>query len=188
MRQFLVSVREMWPIGPRSLSVLAASVAAFVFSSMASATAPTDLAPLGPSCLASAPDTNGAHICWVVPLRPGWQASTGEWIIVRLGNAAPVDPADPDAARTLCEQYQASIVATITLDDQSLPVDTIPCELRQGSPDVWFVDWRALSHPLTPGDHTFNVTWYFTQTVPGVADAGDRWVFPTRTLTVIPQG
>ena len=175
----------------RQILVLVASVAVFAISSIASASAPTDLAPLGPllpSCTASAPDTGGAHICWVTPLRPGWQASTGEWIVVRLGDAEPVDPANPDAAKTRCAQLQASIVATITLDGQSLPVDTIPCELHPGSPDVWFVDWRALSHPLTPGEHTFTVSWYFTQTVDGVANAGDTSVFPTRTLTVIPQG
>ena len=104
MRQFLVSVREMWPPGPRSLSVLAISVAAFAVSSIASASPPTDLAPLGPflpSCVAGAPDTGGAHTCWVVPLRPGWQASTGEWIVVRLGDAEAVDPANPDAARNI---------------------------------------------------------------------------------------
>ena len=185
MRQFLM------PSGRRSVAVLAASIAAFAVSSIASASSPTDLAPLGPSlpsCVAGAPDTSGAHICWVVPLRPGWQASTGEWIVVRLGNAAPVDPAHPDAARTLCGQLQASVVATITVDGQSLPVDTIPCELHPGNPDVWFVDWRALSHPLTPGEHTFNVSLYFTQTVDDFANAGDTSVFPTQTLTVIPQG
>ena len=193
MRQLLVSVREIWPFGPRSLSVLAASVAAFAVSSVAAGSPPTDLPPLGsffPSCVAGALDTSGAHQCWVVPLRPGWQASTGEWIVVRLGDAEAVDPANPDTARTLCEELQASIVATITLDGESLPVDTIPCELHpgNGNPDVWFVDWRALSQPLTPGEHTFTVSWYFTQTVDGVANAGDTSVFPTRTLTVIPQG
>ena len=178
----------------RQILVLVASVAVFAISSIASASAPTDLAPLGPllpSCTASAPDTGGAHICWVTPLRPGWQASTGEWIVVRLGSAQAVDPANPDAAKTLCEHLQASIVATITLDGQSLPVDTIPCELHPGSsgnPDVWFVDWRAPSHPLTPGEHTFTVSWYFTQTVDGVANAGETFAFPTQTLTVIRQG
>lgn len=158
------------------------------------ASAPSDLVPLGPSlptCTATAPDTRGAHICWVTPLRPGWLASTGEWIVVRLGDAEPIDLANPDAARTLCEELQASIVATITLDGQSLPVDTIPCELHagtNGNPDVWFVDWRALSQPLTPGEHTFTVSWYFTQTVNGVANAGDTSVFPTQTLTVVQQG
>lgn len=181
-------------LGPRPLVVLVVSLAAFAVSSMASASPPTDLSPLGPSlpsCTAGAPATGGAHICWVTPLRPGWQASTGEWIVVRLGDAEPVDPANPDAARTLCEQLQASIVATITLDGQSLPVDTIPCELHpgnNGNPDIWFVDWRALSHPLTPGDHTFIVSWFYTQTVDGVANAGDTAIFPTQTLTVIPQG
>jgi hypothetical protein len=184
----------MWFFRPRPLVVLVASAAALAVSSIASATPPSDLTQTGPSlpsCIAGAPDTLGAHQCWVVPLRPGWQASTGEWIVVRLGDAENVDPANPDAAKTLCEELQASIVATITLDGQSLPVDTIPCELRPGSngnPDVWFVDWRALSHPLTPGDHPFTVSWYFTQTVGGVASAGDTFVFPTQTLSVIPQG
>jgi len=175
----------------RKFLVLAASVAAFAVSSIASASAPTDLQPLGPllpSCTASAPDTGGAHTCWVTPLRAGWQASTGEWVVVRVGDAEPVDPANPAAAKTLCEQIQASIVATIMVDDQPLPVDTISCQLHPGNPDVWFVDWRALSHPLTPGEHTFTVSWYFTQTVDGVANAGDTSVFPTQTLTVIPQG
>ena len=155
------------------------------------ASPPSDLVPLGPSlpsCNVGAPDTRGAHICWVTPLRPGWQASTGEWIVVRLGSAQAVDPSNPGAAKSLCEQLQASIVATITLDGQSLPADTIPCELHPGTPDVWFVDYRALSHPLTPGEHTFTVSWYFTQTVDGIANAGDTSVFPTQTLTVIPQG
>jgi len=126
-----------------------------------------------------------------VPLRPGWQASTGEWIVVRLGDAETVDPANPDAAKQLCEELQASIVATITLDGQSLPVSTIPCELHpgnDGNPDVWFVDWRALSQPLTPGGHTFTVSWFYRQTVPGVANAGDTAAFPTQTLMVIRQG
>ena len=158
------------------------------------ASPPGDLQPLGPSlpsCNAAAPDTRGAHVCWVTPLRPGWQASTGEWIVVRVGDAEAVDPINPDAAQTLCEAFQAAIVATITLDGQSLPVDTIPCELHPGSggnSDVWFVDWRALSQPLTPGQHTFSASWFFTQTVSGVANAGDTSVFPTQTLTVIPKG
>jgi len=157
------------------------------------ASPPSDLVPLGPSlpsCNVGAPDTRGAHICWVTPLRPGWQASTGEWIVVRLGDAEAVDPANPDTAKTRCEELQASIVATITLDGESLPVDTIPCELHpgNGNPDVWFVDWRALSQPLTPGEHTFTVSWYFTQTVNGFANSGDTSVFPTQTLMVIPQG
>src|SRR5437763_7384682 len=184
----------MWSPSARSQVVLVALVAVFAASSIASASPPSDLSPLGPmlpSCVASAPDTGGAHICWVTPLRSGWQASTGEWIVVRLGDASSVDPTNPGAAETRCEQMQASIVATITLDGQSLPVDTIPCELHPGSngnPDVWFVDWRALNQPLTPGQHTFSASWYFTQTVAGVANAGDTSVFPTQTLTVIPQG
>src|SRR6266516_6035545 len=83
------------------------------------ASPPSDLVPLGPSlpsCNVGAPDTRGAHICWVTPLRPGWQASTGEWIVVRVGNAAEVDPSNPDAAKVLCAQLQSSVVATITLD------------------------------------------------------------------------
>src|SRR5207253_3223266 len=73
----------------------------------AAASPPTDLTPLGPllpSCSSGAPDTHGAHICWVVPLRPSWQASTGEWIVVRIGDSEPVDPANPGAAQSLCEQ------------------------------------------------------------------------------------
>lgn len=167
-----------------------AVLAVIVATQSVLASPPSDLAPLGPSlpnCIVDAPDTTGAHICWVTPLRPGWQASTGEWIVVRLGDAEPVDPANPDAAKTLCEELQASIVATITLDGKSLPVDTIPCELHPGN-NVWFVDWRGLSQPLTPADHAFTVSWYFTQTVNGVANSGDTFVFPTQILTVIPQG
>jgi hypothetical protein len=185
----------MWsPRLSRILSGLIATLALIAAPQSVLASPPNDLVPLGPSlpsCTANAPDTGGAHICWVTPLRPGWQASTGEWIVVRLGNALTVDSANPEAAQTLCEELQAAIVATITLDGQSLAVDTIPCELHPGSsgnPDVWFVDWRALSHPLTPGGHTFSVSWLYTQTVPGVANAGDMVVFPTQTLTVIPQG
>jgi hypothetical protein len=178
----------------RFMSFVTAFGALLAFGSVASAMPPSDLVPTGPSlpaCMATAPDTSGAHQCFVAPRFSGWQASTGEWIVVRLGDAENVDPANPDAAKTVCEEMQASVVATNTLDGQSLPVDTIPCELRprsNGNPDIWFVDWRSLSPPLTPGDHTFTVRWYFTQTVEGIANAGETLQFPTQTLTVIPQG
>jgi len=167
---------------PRFVPVLGGLVAVVAATPSAFASPPTDLSPLGPTtlpaCTASAPDTKGAHICWVIPLRPGWQASTGEWIVVRVGDLEP--------SQSLCEQMQASVVATLTLDGQSLPVDTIGC---QGSDsDGWFVDWRALSTPLTPGDHTFSASWYFTTTVDGIGTAGQTAVFPTRTLTVMPNG
>ena len=179
----------------RLVPVLIASIAFVAVIQTAAASPPTDLAPLGallPNCVAGAPDTQGAHICWVTPLRPSWQASTGEWIVVRIGDAEPVDPANPGAAQSLCEQMQASVVATITLDGQSLLVDTIPCAFRPSpdptSPAVWFVDWRALSPPLTPGEHTFSANWFFTTTVDGNGNAGQTVTFPTSTLTVMPQG
>jgi hypothetical protein len=160
---------------------LLVSVAAIVAVHGAAASPPTDLAPLGPtlpSCTASAPDVSGAHVCWVIPIRPGWQASTGEWIVVRIGDLEPT--------QSLCEQMQASVVATLTLDGQSLPVDTIPC--HGSDANGWFVDWRALSPPLPPGEHPFSASWYFTATVDGIGTAGQTAVFPTQTLTVIPQG
>jgi hypothetical protein len=163
------------------LCFAAVLVGALVFGTEALASPPSDLVPLGPSlpsCNATAPDTSGAHQCWVTPLRGGWQASTGEWIVVRVG--------DLEATQSLCAQMQASVVATITLDGQSLPVDTIACQLRDDG--TWFVDWRALSVPLTPGTHTFTASWYFTQSVDGIASAGQTSQFPTQTLTVIPQG
>lgn len=163
------------------LSLLAALVAFLALGSVASATPPSDLVPVGPSlpaCMSTASDTSGAHQCFVAPRFPGWQASTGEWIVVRLGDLEPT--------QSLCLQMQASVVATNTLDGQSLPVDTIPC--HQIGTDQWFVDWRSLSTPLMPGDHTFTVSWYFTQTVDGIANAGQTWQFPTQMLTVIPQG
>jgi len=170
----------MWT--PRRVFVLIASLAAFAVSAGASASPPSDQLPLGPSslpsCTASAPDTQGAHICWVTLLRGGWQASTGEWIVVRVGDLEPT--------QSLCEQMQASVVATITLDGQSLPVDTIPC---QGSDaDGWFVDWRALSQPRIPGTHTFSASWYFTATVDGIAPAGYTATFGPQALIVMPQG
>jgi hypothetical protein len=130
-----------------------------------------------PFCTSSAPDTSGAHMCNVVPIRTGWQASTGEWIVVRLGWTD---------TQTACEQMQASVGATNTLDGVSLPVEMVPCQ--QIGTDQWHVDWRSLSQPLTPGDHTFTVSWYFTQTVDGVASAGQTFQFPTQTLTVMPNG
>jgi hypothetical protein len=116
----------MW--SPRRVSVLIVTLAAFAVSAGASASPPSDLRPLGPSslarCTASAPDQQGAHICWVTPLRGSWQASTGEWIVVRVG--------DFESTQSLCEQMQASVVATLTLDGQSLPVDTMTTSLRPG--------------------------------------------------------
>jgi len=175
--------------------VLIASIAFVAVIQTAAASPPTDLAPLGsslPPCAADAPDTRGAHTCWVVPLFSGWQASTGEWIVPRIGDAEPVDPTNPGAAQSICEQMQASVVTTITLDGVSLPVDTIPCVLKRSpdptQPDVWRVDWRALSAPLTPGEHTFSASWFFTATVDGNGMAGHTVTFPTQTLTVMPQG
>src|SRR5436189_2413305 len=167
---------------PRFVPVLGGLVAVVAATQSALATPPTDLSPLGPAtlpaCTTTAPDTKGAHICWVTPIRPGWQASTGEWIVVRVGDLEP--------SQSICAQMQASVVTTLTLDGQSLPVDTIACE---GSDSAgWFVDWRALSTPLTPGDHTFSASWYFTTTVDGIGTAGQTAVFPTRTLTVMPNG
>jgi hypothetical protein len=164
----------MRPRFVRPVFVLIMSLAALAVGSIASATPPSDLRPLGPSlpsCTASAPDTGGAHICWVTPLRDeGWQASTGEWIVVRVGDLEPT--------QELCEQAQASVVATITLDDRSLPVDTISCHAVDGG---WFVDWRGLSEPLPPGTHTFSETWHFTTT-------GDTFTFGPQTLVVMPGG
>jgi len=179
----------------RLAAVVAALGVVVAATQTAAASPPTDLAPLGPSlpsCTVGAPDTSGAHVCWVTPLRAGWQASTGEWITVRVGDAINVDPANPGAAQSLCEQVQASVVATITIDGDSLPVDTIPCVLHPSSdptqPDVWFVDWRGLSHPLTPGVHTFSISWFFTSTVDGIGTAGDTATFGPQTVTVMPQG
>lgn len=146
-----------------------------VVTGVAYATPPSDQGPSPlatvPDCKAPVADTGGAHICKVRAVLGGnWQAGTGEWIVVRAGSGS-----DTQAA---CLADEATIVATITIDGKNLPVDTISCAFVAAF-GGWFVDWRALSHPLPKGDHAIVETWY----VGGVAVA----TFPA-TLTVSNPG
>jgi hypothetical protein len=131
-----------------------------------------------PDCVATAPDTGGAHICKVRAAVGGqWQAGTGEWIVIRAAKGSTTQAG--------CLTDTASIVPTITIDGNSLPVDTIPCELNVAS-GLWFIDYRALSHPLPPGDHAIVESWYFT-TNDGSNLAGTTITF-NATLTVAQHG
>ena len=143
---------------------------------------PTDQGPFPlssvPDCKTGVPDTGGAHICKVRAAVGGsWQAGTGEWIVIRAATGQPTQAA--------CLADQGSIVATITIDGKSLPVDTIPCAFDAGS-GLWFVDYRALSHPLPKGNHAISESWYFTIDANGVP-AGATFTF-TATLTVSNPG
>jgi hypothetical protein len=165
----------------RFLVCTIAALAVLGAAGTAHASPPSDAGPFPlstvPDCLTAAPDSGGPHVCKVRPAfgLADWQAGAGEWIVVRVGDA------EPDQAG--CLAVQASVVATITVDGTTLPVDTTPCQFSAGS---WVVDYRALSHPLAPGDHAISTSWYFTTAAVGNA-AGSTLTFGT-TLTVNPQG
>ena len=129
-----------------------------------------------PDCLTAAPNTGGAYICKVRAAGgiASWQASTVEWIVIRA--------AAGENTLAACSADRASIVPTITIDGTRLPVDVIPCAFYAGA---YYVDYRALSHPLPNGDHAISESLYFT------TDAGDpagtTLTFST-TLTVAAKG
>jgi hypothetical protein len=141
---------------------------------------PTDQGPFPlssvPDCLTAAPNTGGAHICKVRAAGSiaSWQASIGEWIVIRAA-AGENTLAD-------CSADQASIVPTITIDGTSLPVDVTPCAFHAGA---YYVDYRALSHPLPKGDHAISESLYFT--TDAGAPTGTTLTFST-TLTVANKG
>jgi hypothetical protein len=108
-----------------------------------------------------------------------WLASSGEWVVIRAGFYYPDDP----TAQADCQADQASVVATVTIDGKKLPVQTIPC--TEGTGDFagdWPLDFRALSHPLTPGVHNIVETLTWT-TATSSAPAGFTYTLPA-TLTV----
>lgn len=154
---------------------------------LAYATAPSDQGPFPltsvPDCLATVPaPPGGAHLCKVHPFAGPtvpWQASTGEWIVIRAGFYYP----DP-SAQAECQADQASVVATITIDGKNVPVDTIPCTVGTGPyTGYWPLDYRALSHPLTPGVHNIVETLTWTTTTAS-EPAGFTYTLPA-TLTVV---
>ncbi|HZR96095.1 MAG TPA: hypothetical protein VFA56_10395 [Gaiellaceae bacterium] len=128
-----------------------------------------------PECLATAQDTGGARICQVRQAFPGtpWQAATGEWIVVR--NTAG------SASHATCLATQGSVVATFAIDGVPTPVELIPCVETAG---LWWVEWRALSHPLIPGVHAIAMSRYYATAVGGFP-AGTTLTFH-ETLTVVP--
>jgi hypothetical protein len=169
----------------RFLPVLAfALLAVLGVVGVASAAPPSDGGsfPLNlPNCMAGQ-DTG--HICKVSPALASfigqpvtWQATTGQWIVIRLGWA------DPDPA--ICSATQASLIVTITLDGRQLPVDTFQCQASNGQ---WVVDYRTLVHPLAPGGHSISVTSYFPVAVgyPGDFIPGGYTQTDDTALTVVP--
>jgi hypothetical protein len=139
-------------------------------------------------CTASAPDvgvtsSDGAfpHICTVALVRPGpYQASTGEWVLfpVNIGGGT----------KEQCLPIQSSVVVTISLSGQSVPVDTLPCYF--GTLGLWSVSYRFLSHPLPAGTYTASLTVvYLSDVFDGVTTtpAGTVQHF-TQTLTVVQHG
>lgn len=135
-----------------------------------------------PNCMAG---VDIGHICKVSPaFAPAgqpvtWQARTGTWIVIRLGWI------DPDQA--ICAATQATLVLTITLDGRQLPVDTFPCQFDSDL-NEWIVDYRALVHPLAPGDHAISVTSYFPVAIgyPGDSVPAGTTEIDSTTLTVVP--
>jgi hypothetical protein len=137
--------------------------------------------PVG-ECLASAPDVGlpsqprsslneGAfpRICRAdIPRSDTFQASTGEWILFRIG--------DLEFTLADCQSFEKNVIVSFALDGHPVDINHVPCQLR---PDgTWFTDNRFLSHPLSPGVHVLTATF----TSPGASET------LTRTVTVTPQG
>jgi hypothetical protein len=137
--------------------------------------------PVG-ECLASAPDVGlpsqpgsslneGAfpRICRAdIPRSNTFQASTGEWILFRIG--------DLEFTLADCQSFEKNVIVSFALDGHPVDINHLPCQVR---PDgTWFTDNRFLSHPLSPGVHVLTATF----TSPGASET------LTRTVTVTPQG
>ena len=167
------------------LSSLAAA-SALIVGALPAAADSRDIDSLGvpfQQCVASAPDiavpaqagsslNDGAfpHICGVnMPQQGPLQASTGEWIMFRVG--------DQELTLANCQSFETNVTVSFALDGKPVDVNHLPCQL---TPDgtMWRTDYRFLSHPQSPG--VYVVTATFT-------DSGGNFTF-TRNLTVIPQG
>lgn len=158
----------------------------FVATQVAYASPPSDNGNLPlpmADCAAGKPDTSGAHICKLrIFDTVNWQASTGEWIVVR-GGTGEVTLAD-------CQADQTGVVVTYTINGRTIPTDTFPCQdfSAPGSP-FFFVDWRMLSHPLSPGVYTFTETAIAIANLPDGTPAGATWFSASSTpLTVVQNG
>lgn len=161
-------------------------LAALASTQVAYASPPSDQGTLPlpmADCAAGAPDTGGAHICKLrIFDTVNWQASTGEWIVVR-GGTGEVTLAD-------CLSDQTGVVVTYAINGRTFPADTIPCQdfSAPGAP-FFFVDWRLLSHPLPPGVYTFTETAIAIANLPDGTPAGAIWFSASSTpLTVVQQG
>lgn len=172
----------------RFLPMLLLMVLAGLAASAAFAVPPTDqgLFPLDsvPDCVAGTQIQGGAQICKVHPFASGvdWQATTGEWIVVR--GTYYIYGAGDALDQTYCQQIQSTLSVTFTIDGKTVPTDVIPCTYFGDPYDTWIADFRALSHPLTPGTHTIVEKLVFTQDIGGVFFAGDTST-ETGTLTVV---
>ena len=138
--------------------------------------------PVG-ACLAAAPDValppdpgsgvnDGAfpHLCVAaLPRAVAFQASTGEWILFRIG--------DSESTLAGCQSFESNVTVSFSLDGQAVGVDVLPCQFRPG-PGDYFVDYRFLSHPLAPGAHTLIATFASTSGTDAL----------TRTIAVLPEG
>jgi hypothetical protein len=161
-------------------------IAALVSTQVAYASPPSDNGTLPlpmADCAAGAPDTGGAHICKLrIFDTVNWQASTGEWIVVRGG--------DGEDTLTNCLSIQRGVVVTYTINGTTFPADTFPCQdLSSPGAPFFFVDWRLLSHPLPSGVYTFTETAIATANLPDGTPAGATWFSASSTpLTVVPKG
>jgi hypothetical protein len=168
---------------PVSLVLILAALASAVIVAQALATPPSDAGfPRPAPCLGPANTTGGASVCAVNPFGDvPWKASTGEWVVIALGNQFFDDPVSEGGSGSLaqaladCQAFKAAVVTHIYLDGKSRSIDVIGCSLTADA-HGYQVDTRTLVSPLKAGAHTFSATWA------NVADAG---TFGPHTLTVV---
>jgi hypothetical protein len=137
------------------------------------ATAPDGGIPASPGEGDNEGDNSGGfrHICRVDMLRNpvgGWQASTDEWMLFRVGDAGTL---------AACQATTADVRVAYTLDGRSVDSYVTPCQQRPAGD--WLVDFRFLSHPLRAGVHTVTATWTSTSHLN---------FFLTQNITVMPGG
>ena len=121
------------------------------------------------------------HFCTVGLLGGSWQASTGEWTLLRIGWGTDTEQD--------CKAFLANVTVTILFQGSPVAFDTTPCQQK---PFGWVTQSRVLMHPLQPGSYSATFIFVFNAAVfdgSNTFPAGFVIQPPSpSTLTVVPQG
>lgn len=140
--------------------------------------------PIPPAPGTGVNDGAFAHVCTVGLFGGTWQASTGEWIVFRIGWGT--------ATEQQCLDFAPNVTVTLLFQGSPVQFDTVPCFQRPFPPFGWATQFRFLSHPLAAGEYTASFRFEFNA---AVSDGSFTYPaglviqpqFPAR-LTVAPGG